>query len=56
MQTKPPNPQLLKVPKCSSQILKINTEIFNLCIAINIVSNNNFLVSASILTEQLLDY
>jgi hypothetical protein len=56
MKTKPPNPQFLKVPKCSSQILKINTEIFNLCIAINIVPNNHFLVSISILTEQLLNY
>lgn len=56
MKTKPPNPQLLKVPKCSPQILKINMEVFDLRIAINIVPNNNFLVSTPILTEQLLDY
>ena len=53
MQTKSPNPQFLKVPKRSSQILKINPEVFNLRIAVNIVSNNNFLVPISILSEQL---
>lgn len=56
MQTKFTNPQLLKAPKRSSQILKINMEVFDLRIAINIVSNNYFLVSVSILTEQLPNY
>lgn len=56
MQTKPPNSQFLKAPKRSSQILKINMEVFNLRIAVNIVSNNYFLVSTSILTEQVLNY